>query len=373
MPELHTVATPFRVAPADAVDFSTLRRVLLVKLRHHGDVLLASPVPQVLKNHFPQLEIDALVYADTAPMLQDHPALSQLHLIERQGKRQGLLRWLRQEWQLWRTLRGRQYDLLIHLTDGRRGTWLARWLGVRYSVAQRTGKRGWKKAFTHLFTTARKGNSRHTVEYHLDALRRLGLYPDEQERKLVLQPGTAATARVGEVLHGLGLSPKGFLHIHPPSRWLFKCWSVEQMAALIDRLTGEGWPVVLTGAPNDAERALNAAIQQRLSRPVHDLTGQLSLRELAALTAEARLFIGVDSAPMHMAAAMATPTVALFGPSGDIEWAPWQVPARVLVSSHACRPCGHDGCGGGKRSECLTTLSVEQVHQAVQSLLAETA
>jgi heptosyltransferase-3 len=100
------------------------------------------------------------------------------------------------------------------------------------------------------------------------------------------------------------------------------------------------------------------------------LAGQLSLKELAALTARARLFIGVDSAPMHIAAAMGTPTVALFGPSGDREWGPWGVPHRVVSSdAHPCRPCGIDGCGGGKVSDCLSSLSVDRVHAAVQELL----
>jgi heptosyltransferase-3 len=86
------------------------------------------------------------------------------------------------------------------------------------------------------------------------------------------------------------------------------------------------------------------------------------------------VFVGVDSAPMHMAAAMGTPTLALFGPSGELEWGPWRVAHRVVVSqAHPCRPCGLDGCGGGKVSECLTTLDVGRVYDAFEALLAETA
>jgi heptosyltransferase-3 len=71
---------------------------------------------------------------------------------------------------------------------------------------------------------------------------------------------------------------------------------------------------------------------------------------------------------MHIASAMGTPVVALFGPSGEFNWGPWRVPHRVVASDHTCRPCGNDGCGGGKVSECLTTLPVSAVLQAVQSL-----
>jgi heptosyltransferase-3 len=106
---------------------------------------------------------------------------------------------------------------------------------------------------------------------------------------------------------------------------------------------------------------------------VVNLTGQLSLKQLAALSARARIFVGVDSAPMHIAAAMRTPVVALFGPSGDQEWGPWQVPHRVVSSTHhPCRPCGFDGCGGGKVSDCLTSIPAARVLGAVTQLLAET-
>jgi heptosyltransferase-3 len=77
--------------------------------------------------------------------------------------------------------------------------------------------------------------------------------------------------------------------------------------------------------------------------------------------------------PMHLAAAMGTPTVVLFGPSGENEWGPWYVERRVVTSTHTCRPCGQDGCGGGKVSECLTLLPVDAVHTAARELLAGAA
>jgi len=134
--------------------------------------------------------------------------------------------------------------------------------------------------------------------------------------------------------------------------------------------------VVVTGAPDERERVLVTAVLAALAletRPrVVDLTGTLTLPELAALTASARAFAGVDSAPMHIAAAMGTPTLALFGPSSEHAWGPWQVAHEVVTSTHSCRPCGLDGCGGGKVSECLTTLPVVRVHAAFSALLDAT-
>jgi heptosyltransferase-3 len=234
----------------------------------------------------------------------------------------------------------------------------------------------WRTSFTHYYRLPR-ATPRHTVECNLDALRRIGIQPLASEKPLQLAFGDEAAARASSLLSVAGLDAQPFLQLHPGSRWLFKCWPAVHSARLIAGLVADGWPIVLTGAPEPREQGLVRAILKALDpgtrSKVIDLSGQMSLRELAALTARARLFVGVDSAPMHIAAAVRTPVVALFGPSGDVEWGPWRVPHRVVASNaHPCRPCGIDGCGGGKVSECLTELPVERVRRAVHELLAET-
>lgn len=354
----------------DAIDVRAVRRALVIKLRHHGDVLLTSPVFTVLKNHAPHIEIDALVYADTMEMLSLHPAISELHSIDRGWKKQGVLNQFRHEFALMRRLQARHYDLVIHLTESNRGAWLAHRLGARWAVARRyPEKRGrfWRSSFTHLYDVPAK--PRHTVETHLDALRRLGVYPGQDERKLMLVPGDTADQSITALLQREGLSRHGFVHVHPTSRWMFKCWEADKFAALINTLLDAGEQIVLTAAPSEEERRYVARIVTQLRKSVTDLSGQLNLKQLAALTANAKCLIGVDSVPMHIAAAMGTPVVALFGPSGDLEWGPWQVPCRVITSTHSCRPCGMDGCAGSKISECLTSIPVDAVRMAFQELV----
>jgi heptosyltransferase-3 len=354
----------------DAVPLHEIARALVIMLRHHGDVLLASPVLSALKAQAPGIEIDALVYDDTAPMLEGHPALARLHSVGRNWKNSGALSRLSSEMQLHGALRARGYDLLIHLTEQPRGAWLARVLGARYSVAPAAPGRGkfWARSFTHRYPLAGNGR-RHKVEANLDALRRIGLQPGMEERRMQFAPGAAAQARVAALLAAEGIAEHGYIHVHPASRWSFKCWSAERNAELIDRLS-RSHRIVITAAPEPAELSLIGKILSHAKATPLNLAGKLSIKELGALTAGARLFIGVDSMPMHLAAAMRTPAVALFGPSGDDEWRPWRVKHRVVTSGHPCRPCGNDGCGGGKVSECLTTLGVDQVHEAVEQLLA---
>ena len=380
---------------ADTVDFSAVRRVLVTKLRHHGDVLLTSPVFSALKAHAPHVEIDALVYRETAPMLANHPSIARIFMIDRQWKKQGVFAQARDEWKLASSLRHRHYDLLVHLTEHWRGAWLKRLLGIRWAVApQRPGvSPSWKRSFTHLYAMPR-GTMRHMVEVNLDALRKIGVHAAADAKRLLLVPGDEAEARVDNLLRDNALEPRAFIQLHPGSRWLFKCWPEHRVAALVRRLIDEGERIVVTAAPDpvelsmverilsdvsssargstaDGERDVHGVDGKAAQRPdVVNLAGQLTLPELAALTARARGFVGVDSAPMHIAAAMGTPAVALFGPSGEIRWRPWMVTHRVVASPEfPCRPCGNDGCGGSKVSDCLTTLPVERVHAALREIV----
>jgi heptosyltransferase-3 len=264
----------------------------------------------------------------------------------------------------------------VHLSVHTRGAWLVRLLRPRWSVAPKFRPGFWAKSFTHLYP-AQSHPDRHTVDTNLDSLRTLGLEVTPQDMRVTMVPGAAAEARVDSLLAQHGLGTGSFVHVHPASRWAFKCWPAERVAALCDALAAKGLPIALTSAPDANEKALIAAVQAARApgaRPALDLSGQLSLKELAALAARARLFLGVDSAPMHIAAAMGTPTVGIFGPSGDREWGPWDNDGghrhRIVASlTHACRPCGRAGCDDSKVSDCLVTLPVAQVLAACEDLL----
>ncbi len=358
----------------DAIDLARVRRALVIKLRHHGDVLLASPVFSVLKRAAPHADVDALIYRETAPMVERHPAVAVVHTIDRDRTARPAAG-IAAEWRLWRALIARRYDLVVHLTDHPRGAWLTRLIGARYGVAPERARRArfWRACFTHRYPLP-QSTPRHTVETNLDALRRIGIWPDDRDKALVLVPGAQAEARVAALLATHGLARRGFVLIHPGSRWLFKCWPAAPTAALLDGLVASGWRVVITGAPDPAEAPLIAGIKAAMRSSVVDLAGELTLEELGALIACARLFIGCDTAPMHMASALGTPVVAWFGPSDERIWGPWRVPHRVVTSTmFSCRPCHLNGCGGSNNSDCLLTLPLAPVLAAVTELLAETA
>lgn len=353
----------------DAVDFSRLKRVLVVKLRHHGDVLLTSPVFTVLKSHYPHLQVDALVYQETAEMLSGHPAIDQLHLIDRRWKERGKGYQLVQEWRLARRLAARRYDLLVMLTEQWRGALLRRLLKIPYGVVADYGRRQnhfWKASFTHFYPQT---PHRHKVEFHLDALRRLGLRPHADEKRLSWVSPPEDREHIDRLLAERQIDGE-FLVVHPGSRRPHKCWEPEKYAALIERLQKSGHTLVLTGAPSVQERQLVDAIVGNLQQPVIDLSGALTLKQLGELIRRARCFIGVDSAPMHMAAAVETPIVALFGPSKLDRWHPWSSRYEIVSRKMACQPCSQHGCANSEFSECIANIGVQQVMRAVERILA---
>jgi heptosyltransferase-3 len=314
----------------------------------------------------PHLEIDALVYADTSPMLREHPNIRRLFSIDRNWKYSGLWTQLTEELALLQQLRARHYDLIIHLTDHPRGAWLRRLLGVRFAVAADNQTEGWRKnSFSHLYPVI---PNRHTVESHLDALRRIGIQPRPSDKKVILIAGKSANARIETLLAEHNLTKKNYIVLHPGSRWLFKTWTTTQYIETIQALQAKGERVILTGAPDPKEARMISEINEYLKTPVINFSGWLNLKELAALIASAKLFIGVDSVPMHIAAAMQTPLVALFGPSSELVWSPWQAAQGSIIKSeaHPCRPCGKDGCGSGKVSECIQSISSTQVLKAIK-------
>ena len=355
------------------IDLREVERVLVIMLRHHGDVLLTSPVFGALKHRFPHLEIDALVYGDTSPMLANHPAIAEIHCIDRSWRKAGLAAQARGIAGLLRRLSRRRYNLTVHMSVHWFGAWVNRVLRPRYALvpdfqkAKRSG-RLWRGSFTH-FYPYRAGPHKHMVAKNLDALRFLGIDPGEPESRLVLRPVEAAYARARALLSEAGLGAGRFVAVHPTSRWLFKCWREEAMAQVLDHLAAAGWPAVLTAAPDKMELEMTQRILSacRRARPVN-LAGKLQLQELAALIDLASLHIGVDSAPMHIAAAMQTPCVALFGPSEAAEWGPWMSAHRVISSRDFPRPPG-ELVSDPLYRHSLDNVPVEAVIRAVDEML----
>jgi heptosyltransferase-3 len=332
-------------------DLASIQRVLVIKLRHLGDVLLTSPVFTILKRALPQAKIDAYVYRESVPMLEGHPAISGILSYDREWKKKGWAKKIFYEAAQLRRIRNNHYDLVINLTEGDRGAWMARWSQAKVRV----GVDG-RKIYTHVVKQCPA--PRHNVEKQLDALRRIGIRPAPEERDLVLNVSDNARDSVGKKIFS---GP--FILIHPSSRWRFKCWPQEKMARLSQKLIEKGRRLIFTSGPNSDEIAMVDEIVRDLPhKEFLNLAGKITLQELTALIEQCAALCCVDSVPFHIASALKAPAVAIFGPTSEIGWGPWRNPsARVVSANMSCRPCCLDGCGGSKISDCLDSISVDRV------------
>lgn len=343
-------------------DLRGVKKILVVKMRHLGDVLLTGPLLTVLKGAMPGATIDCYIYEESRAMLEGHPAVDGFLLYDREWKGLPWLKRLGKELAVLRRVRAGKYDVVINLTEGDRGA-LAAWVsGSPCKVGYDQGRRS---VYTHVVKSC--PTPRHMVERHLDVARAMGIFPKEDERELVFAVPDEVREAVGARLAVEGLQGGEFVLIHPVSRWLFKCPLPEFYIDLIKRLSAR---VVLTSGPGARERAFVQAVVEGLPEgAVVDWSGQTSLKELGAVMAMSRALVTVDSVPMHMASALKVPVVALFGPSSEVDWGPWNHPQGVVVAQElSCRPCGRDGCGGSKLSDCLYTLNVERVLEAFEQI-----
>lgn len=306
------------------------RRVLVIRLQNHGDVLLTTPIFSALKHHFPGVEVDAMVFAETFPMLAANPDLTNVWALPRRRQAGRGLSRLRTVVDLMLQIRRRRYDWVLHLNDHWLGAVASMVSGAALRFGYETQKRDywlWRKIFPQRIVPTADG---HMVEQNMRVLQALDVPLDPEDMRCTMAFSPADQALSRQKLAAAGVNGS-FVLIHPTSRWFFKCWEDDRFAEVIAALAASGRQVVLTSAPDPREVDLVNGLLQRVGNPkVVSLAGQLTLPALAATIAGASLFVGVDSVPMHMAAALDVPIVALFGPSHVHIWRPWSEHAEVI-------------------------------------------
>lgn len=345
------------------------QNILLIKLRHHGDMLLTTPVINALRQRYPQANIDVLLYQETRPMLEAHPAVRQLHVIDRKWKNAGSWQKMRHERDLIAAVRATHYDLAINLADQWRSAIITRLSGAPVRIGFAFKKRDnafWRACHTLLVSTDGH-NKLHTVEQNMAALAPLGISAAGAQTSMHYTQ--ADWQQVRTLLAARNVTAP-WIVVQPTSRWVFKCWDDEKFAATIDSLARQGHKILLTAAPDKKELAMIEHIQSLCrSEEVISVAGEFSLPQLAALIDHAQLFIGVDSAPMHMAAALNTPCIALFGPTKLQHWRPWGENNRVIWAGDYGPLPAPDSIDTKTERRFLSAIPVDDVVNAARSLL----
>lgn len=347
-----------------------MKRILVIATRQIGDVLLTTPLIRAARERWPGAEIHVLGFQGTLGMLAGNPDIDRLIETPARLGWRGFLGLLRTLW--------RRYDLALVTQPGDRAH-LIGFIAARQrsGLLPEDGGSNWWKRRLHVHAVPMAGDR--------------GAVHVTVEKLALLDPWRPAGARVPEVVPPgpLPLPPAlaaqldpGYVVLHAPSMWEYKQWPVAHYAQVVRGLLADGRQVVLTGSGGTRDQECIAPLRGLGTAPaLLDASGQLDFRQLRSLLGGAALYIGPDTSVSHLAAASGVPTLALFGPTNPLRWAPWPAKPRarelfqrsarlqaegnvtVLQGDVPCVPCGRAGCDDHhhSRSDCLPQIRPERV------------
>lgn len=349
----------FQLLPAGA-------RVLFIRLRNLGEAVLDTANLRALKTFRPDLRIVTLVESLFADVYSADPDIEAIP-IERApddkrsklNARAGIIKLIRQE----------QFDAVVNLHGGPASTQFVALSGAQY----RAGAAHFKPSFVYNIKVppAEELLARddlHTVESQFAQFRFLGLEADEPlPTSLFVNPERRSSMLAKAVAAGLDAS-RPYAVLSPTNEFYTKRWPAERYAEVAEYLNRQGLQVVATGAPTLEQREqLDAVSLAARDTRIIELSS-LNIGELVALIAGSKVFVGNDSGPAHIAAALKVPCVVLFGPASSVRWRPWKAPSVLVQNFFACNPCAMYTCEAFDEPKCILSLTVQQVIDAIESL-----
>lgn len=342
-----------REAPSLLTDLPAGAEVLIIRLRSLGDVVLLTPALSAIHAWRPDLRLNVLVEPFCAPVLEGNPAVAETLLMG------GFF-------SVVRNLKRRHFPVVYNQHAGPTSALLTAAIGAPKRVCW--ARRQFSFVYNVLVTDP--GDKIHTVEHRLEQFYATGL-PRGPIPPARVYPQPEAGAEIAKKLSDMGISPGApCAVIHPGGKYFTKRWTVENFVALARWLKKtHGIEPVFSVGINEAEIANEL---RRLSSREFALMDSLDLRELIALVAGARIFIGNDSGPTHIATATGRPVVAIFGSSSSVHWRPWHTAHRIVQNDFPCNPCPGDRCYAFAEPRCILSITLAQVQAACESLLAET-
>jgi len=306
-----------------------------------GDCLLLTSPVRALKEAFPGFRVSVLVEPKFADCFAGNPDFSEVLLAR--GKYATATRLLL-----------RHFHAIINLHGGT--------TSLFYSCTawgRRVGVEHYRGSFLYNGLVPPPDSAAHTVESTMAIFRWLGLR-QEAAPPLRFERHAAAAARIEERLKG-----RKYVVIHPGSVMSTKRWEPARFAEIARDLSNQGLTIVVTSGPGEEMYA--GQVSRQIEKSVIMLG--LSIPELAELVRGATLYIGNDSGPMHLAAAVGTPTVAVWGSSDSRRWHPWGVAHRVVQNPFECNPCPGYRCLVADSPLCIESVTVDQVDTAVKELI----
>lgn len=340
--------------------------ILLIQLGDIGDVVLSIPAFRAVHENFPQARIIIAVREKAQELIQHLPGVHGVIFINQDTR--SLLNEIKYQWAFFSLVRRYRFDLVMDFRTGTRGAILAFLSGAPERVGFFDHESFWRN---RLFTKLHRLDyelPQHVADYYSSLPKAYGLSVHDEMPVIPVTP--AMQQRAADILEREKiLSELPIIAIQPFSLWRYKEWSVNNYIQLIQRIVSEYHAaIVITGSRDEYERAQHIVnLCKDYGQHVCNMAGKTSLGELAAVLKSCHLFIGSDSAGMHVAAAVGTPTVIIFGPSSPASWAPKGNNHVIVQKNIACVPCRQKGCNGTEVSRCIEELDVNEVFTVVRS------
>jgi predicted lipopolysaccharide heptosyltransferase III len=339
---------------------ASYKRILLIQLGDIGDVILTLPAIRALRENYPESGIVVCVREKAREIIEDCPFASEVMTVRKERKRlkaaiPDQARWIRE-------LRAHRFDLAIDLRTGTRGAVIAglSGAGTRIGRFAADGRLWRNRVFTHLVSPPDEA-FQYAAEHNLNILSPLCLkIPDRTPQITILFHRKQAAINLFSSEKIPGNRP--LLAFHPFSLWRYKEWQVNSCVKLIDDVQHRyDMTIIITGSPDERDRADQVVARCRTSP--FNLAGKTSIGELAAVLSACRGFIGVDTAALHLAAAVGIPTLGIFGPSPAVCWAPRGNLHTIVSKNMPCVPCRRKGCLDSEISQCLDELTLKDIHE----------
>lgn len=350
-----------------------VKRILIIKPSSLGDVVNALPFLTSLRRRYSDRYIAWLVEEEAAELLQGHPLLDRVVVSGRRRWGRELfapLRWsaaLREIGALIVELRDGRYDLVVDLQGLLKSALMLVIAGARFRVGFAGAREGSRRVLTHQVPLPSMPT--HAVDRYLDAARFLGA--DPVSKAFVFPSGPEDEVRAEALLAEAGVRPGDLVvALNPQARWRTKLWGEERFARLGEILARRcGARILVIGSVSDLPLA--GRLAARMDPAPFVVAGRTDLRLLIALLKRIDLLVTLDSGPMHLAAALGTPLVALFGPTDPRLSGPYASDGIVLRVPLPCSPCLKRRCQISEDRLCMRSISEEEVAAAASALLAE--
>lgn len=348
-------------------DWQTVQRVLVIRLRSIGDTVLSTPSLFVLKRFLPHAEIDILLEDWVAPVLEGFPHVDKVIRLARGS--------IASRARVARRLRANRYDVVYNLHGGSTASLLTRATGAAHRVGYETYQ--YARLHNRLSPSSSslwRRTKTHSVEQQLALLGWTGVPVSDRPPTQLAVTERAAT-NIAKRLRTAALENTPFAVIHPAAAFETKQWAAKNFARVADELADLGLRIVALSASK--ELPIVEELMRHTSSEILPLT-DLNLPEVTALLSAARLFVGNDSGIAHMAAAVQTPSVVIFGSSNREHWRPWvsgspEASAEIVFEEMECQPCHGYYCEKFEQPECIRRVPAERVISAVERVLRESS